>query len=46
MKKEVEILPTLDNFTNDDFGVAFELCLLMSKIKKELCGVPGSFFSF
>jgi hypothetical protein len=36
MKKEVKISPTLDNFTNDDFGVAFELSLLMSKIKKEM----------
>ncbi len=41
MKKEVEISPTLDNFTEDDFGIAFELFLLMFKIKKELCGVLG-----
>ncbi len=34
MKKEIEISPTLDNFMDDDFRVAFELSLLMSKIKK------------
>jgi hypothetical protein len=31
---------------DDDFGVAFELSLLMSNIKKEMCDVLDSFLSF
>jgi len=30
---------------NDDFGVAFELSLLVFNIEKEVCGVLHSFLS-
>jgi hypothetical protein len=43
LKKKVEIAPTLNNIMNDDFGVAFELSLLVFNIEKEVCGMLHSF---
>jgi hypothetical protein len=31
---------------DDDFGIAFELFLFASNIKKKVCGVLDSFLSF
>jgi hypothetical protein len=31
---------------NDDFGITFELFLLASNIRREVCGVLDSFLSF
>ncbi len=47
LKEKVEIAPTLNNIMNDDFGVAFELSLLVLvfNIEKEVCGVLHSFLS-
>jgi hypothetical protein len=45
LKEKVEIAPTLNNIMNDDFGVAFELSLLVFNIEKEVCGVLHSFLS-
>jgi len=45
----------MENFTNpsipinlidDDFGIAFELSLFASNIKRKVCGVLDSFLSF
>ncbi len=45
-EEKIEISPTLHNFMDDDFGVALELSLLMSNIKKEMCDVLDSLLSF
>jgi len=34
------------NLIDDDFGIAFELSLFASNIRKEVCGVLDSFLSF
>jgi hypothetical protein len=34
------------NLMDDDFGIAFELSLFASNIKKNVCGVLDSFLSF
>jgi hypothetical protein len=34
------------NLIDDDFGIAFELSLFASNIKREVCGVLDSFLSF
>jgi hypothetical protein len=39
LQEKVEISPTLNNIMNDDFGVAFELSLLVFNIEKEMCGM-------
>jgi hypothetical protein len=36
----------LVSLIDDDFGIAFELSLFVSNIKKEVCGVLDSFLSF
>jgi len=36
---------TLINLINDNFGIAFELSLFTSNIKREVCGVWDSFSS-
>jgi hypothetical protein len=43
LKKKAKIAPTLNNIMNDDFGVAFELSLLVFNIEKEVCGMLHSF---
>ncbi len=45
LKEEVGIALALNQLMDDDFGIAFELCLLTSNIKK-LCSVFDSFLSF
>jgi hypothetical protein len=42
MKKKVGISPILNNF-RDYFGLAFELFLLASNIRKEMCDFSNSF---
>ncbi len=34
------------NLIDDDFGIAFELSLFVSNIRREVCGVLDSFLSF
>lgn len=46
LKEKVRITPTLDQLTNDDFGVVIKLPLLVFNIKKEVRGVFDSFLSF
>jgi hypothetical protein len=47
MKREkFKISSTINHLMNNDSRVAFELSLLMSNIKKELCGMLNSFLSF
>jgi hypothetical protein len=43
--KEVRIALALNQLMDDDFGIAFELSLLTSNIKKS-CNVFDSFLSF
>jgi hypothetical protein len=45
MKKEVGISPILNNL-RDYFGLAFELFLPTSNIKKEICDLSNSFILF
>jgi len=45
MSYKIEISPTLDNLTNDDYKVVFELSLLKSNIKKGSVWCVG-FFPF
>jgi len=45
LKEEVGIALALNQLMGDDFGIAFELYLLTSNIKK-LCNVFDSFLSF
>jgi hypothetical protein len=44
--EEVTNPSTQVNLINDNFGIAFELFVFASNIKKELCGVLESFFYF
>jgi hypothetical protein len=46
LKKKVGFILVLDKLMDDDFSVAFELFLLASNIKKELCDVLDNFLSF
>ncbi len=46
LKEKVRITPTLDQLSNDDFGVVIKLPLLVLNIKKEVRGVLDSFLSF
>ncbi len=43
LKEKVEFAPTLNNIMNDDFGVVFELSLLLFNVGKKVCGVLHSF---
>ncbi len=44
MRDKVEISPTLNNLMDDDYGIAFELFLLASNIKKQVYGVQNYSF--
>jgi hypothetical protein len=44
MRDEVEISPTLNNLMDDDYGIALELFLLASNIKKQVYGVQNYSF--
>jgi hypothetical protein len=46
LKEKVGFILVLDKLMDDDFSVAFELFLLASNIKKELCDVLDNFLSF
>jgi hypothetical protein len=45
-KEEIINTSTLINLIIDDFGIAFELSLFVSKIRREVCGVLNFFLSF
>ncbi len=48
LKSKEEIINpfALVSLIDDDFGIAFELSLFASNIRREICGVLDSFFSF
>jgi len=47
MKREkIKISSIVNNLMNNDFKVTFELSLLVSNIKKGMCGMLNSFLSF
>jgi len=45
-RKKIKISSTVKHFMNNDSRVAFELTLLVSNIKKELCGMLNFFLPF
>jgi hypothetical protein len=44
--KEPKNAPSFQTLMEKDFGVALELTSMASNIRKEVCGVLDSFFSF
>jgi hypothetical protein len=46
LKKDREPLPSFENLMEDESSLAKALALLASNIRKEVCGVLYSFFSF
>jgi hypothetical protein len=45
-KEEITNPSTLINSTDDDYGIAFELSLFVSNIRRKVCGVLDFFFHF
>jgi hypothetical protein len=45
-REEITNLSALVSLIDDDFGIAFELFLFSSNIKREVCGVLDSFYLF
>jgi hypothetical protein len=45
-REEITNPPTPINLTSDDFEIAFELSLFVINIKKDICNVFKSYFSF
>ncbi len=46
LKEDVGIVQNFNQFLDDDFAIILELSLFAFNIKKEVCGVLDSFFSF
>jgi hypothetical protein len=45
-KEEITNASTLINSIDDDYGIAFELSLFVSNIRRKICGVLDFFFPF
>ncbi len=45
-REEVTYPPLQVNLIDDDYGIGFELSLFVTNIKKKVCDVLESFFSF
>jgi len=45
-KEEITNPSTLINSIDDDYGIAFELSLFVSNIRRKVCGVLDFFFPF